>query len=377
MSTQQASPEWEDSIDLRQWIDALFRYKWLILASTVVAVAAASIFGYVIQTPTFESSGGATLPSAKADGGLGLTLRGYQEFATSTPVMDAVRQKLGLETNVGQLRARYTFQLEKDERFISVTASAATGEEAFLLASRWIEAYDEQLQAQIRKQFTSLKENANREVESLVPALELVEDDLARFDLDNPISILEARYSALEVELTYNETQLRGLLGSSQMPNAGTFTYFEGILPGGSGTVGGGGSPGIAALPDAVSPDEAGSVNSTINNSTYLELSQALARIRLSSLEKELVDSERRLQELTWSDTPIDEARIEALEDALEAEPRILMGGPGSNGGGASHSGEDGTVGEETIPNPVYIALAMDLAETRVRLATRHREAEA
>ena len=52
------------------------------------------------------------------------------------------------------------------------------------------------------------------------------------------------------------------------------------------------------------------------------------------------------------------------------------MGGPGSNGGGASRSSEDGTVGEETVPNPVYVALARDLAETRVRLATSQREAE-
>ena len=104
MSIQQPSTEWDDTIDLRKWIDALFHYKWLILTCALVAAVAATTFGYVIQTPTFEATGGATLPSADGTNGLGLTLRGYQEFATSTPVMGSVGQKLGRQTNAGQLR---------------------------------------------------------------------------------------------------------------------------------------------------------------------------------------------------------------------------------------------------------------------------------
>jgi capsular polysaccharide biosynthesis protein len=376
VSTQQHSPEWEDTIDLRKWIDALFRYKWLILACTVIAIAVATIFSYVIQTPTFKATGGASLPAANADGGLGLTLRGYQEFAASTPVMDAVSQKLGLQPDAGRLRAGYTFQLEKDERFITVTASAETAEQAFQLASRWIEAYDEQVQANIREQFDSLRDETNRQLEIITPELALAEDGLARFDLENPIITLEARIPALEAELSGSETQLRGLLDSSRMLDAGSLEYLEGTLPGGSGSVGGGGSPGAATQGREGAFDEPESIDSTINDSTYLELSQALARVRLSSVDNELAEGESRLRELTWSAIPIDEVRIEALEDAVEVEPRVLEVTQNNRLGASADSAGQGTLSIGAVVNPVYVALAKDLAESRVRLATIRREAE-
>jgi uncharacterized protein involved in exopolysaccharide biosynthesis len=82
--------------------------------------------------------------------------------------------------------------LNRDERFITVTASAETGEEAFQLASRWIEAYDEQFQAKVQEQFTSLRDEATNRVELLTPELTLAEDKLARFDLENPIGAMES-----------------------------------------------------------------------------------------------------------------------------------------------------------------------------------------
>lgn len=319
--------------------------------------------------------------------------------------------------------------MNRDERFITVTASAETGEEAFQLASRWIEAYDEQLQAKVQEQFTSLRDEATNRVELLTPELTLAEDKLARFDLENPIGAMESLLSSLEEELTFNETQLRGLLGSSQMNYAGTFmyledilpggsgsvggggspgigaaqregspydsksvasiinqstylelsraqTYLEDILPGGSGSVGGGGSPGIGAVQGEGSPGESESVASTLNRSSYLELSQALTRARLTALERELVGGETRLRELTSSTIPIDEARLSSLEDVLESEPRVVTGSTVSNGGGAARSPVKETSSGEMVLNPVYVSLAQDLAGTRVRLATSRREAE-
>ena len=237
MSIQQPPPEWDDRIDLRKWIDAVFHYKWLILTCALVAAVAATIFGYVIQTPIFEATGGATLPSADGTNGLGLTLRGYQEFATSTPVMDSVAQKLSLETNAGQLRARYSLQLEEDERFITITASAETAEEAFLLASSWIEAYDEQLQAQIQSQFASLKEKASRNMELLGPEVELAEDALTRYNLENPVpvALLEAHIAELGAELSSSEARHSELTSSIIPAQEARFAFLQSGLVGEAG----------------------------------------------------------------------------------------------------------------------------------------------
>ena len=94
MAAQNTQEQWEDSIDLRKWIGALVRYKFLILGITMATIGAAALLSYVLLTPTYKSSAGAALPSANGAGQLGLTLRGYQVFATSTPVMEEVTSSL-------------------------------------------------------------------------------------------------------------------------------------------------------------------------------------------------------------------------------------------------------------------------------------------
>ncbi len=43
MTTPQPRSEWDDSIDLRKWVDALIRYKFLILGIVVAAVGSAAV----------------------------------------------------------------------------------------------------------------------------------------------------------------------------------------------------------------------------------------------------------------------------------------------------------------------------------------------
>ena len=97
--------------------------------------------------------------------------------------------------------------------------------------------------------------------------------------------------------------------------------------------------------------------------------------LRLTGLEEDLVDGENRLRELNWLTISIDEARLASLEDALQVEPRLLTGFR-NGGGGTVDSDGRATAGEEMILNPVYLRLAEDRAETRLRLATSRKEAE-
>ena len=356
MTAPQPRPEWDDSIDLRKWVDALIRYKFLIVGIVVVAVGVAALFSYLVQTPRFESTAGAVLPPANGECGLGFSLRGYQELATSTAVIEKMRQKLGLalapalvrnqlkvstEEGEGYIsittfrqagKAPFQVATDRGERLISVTASGETGEEAFQLATQWIQSYDEQVQTVILRQFTDFKHEATLRIELLLPELALVEDRLTRFDRLAPVSS-------------------SGCEGNQGLR--------EKVFTGPSETLGGGGFVEISAT-----------------NRNYLDLTRRLLLLRLSSLEQGLVDGETLLRELTGSTISIDEARLSFLKDALEAEPRLLTGSVNSSGGAADDSDGKATTGEEMILNPVDLRLAEDQAETRVRLATSRKEAE-
>ena len=67
MSTQGGPQMWDEEVDLRRWIIALIRYKWIILTFLVSAVAIASIFNYILLPPTYQSSVTVSLPSATGE----------------------------------------------------------------------------------------------------------------------------------------------------------------------------------------------------------------------------------------------------------------------------------------------------------------------
>ena len=102
----------------------------------------------------------------------------------------------------------------------------------------------------------------------------------------------------------------------------------------------------------------------------------SLMEAQLSSMERELVNSEQSLRELTTTSIPIDEARQAFLESALAKEPRTLAGQQGNVSVPTGSAGAGVTSSDVTILNPVYLNLSQDLATTRTRLVANRREAE-
>jgi len=102
----------------------------------------------------------------------------------------------------------------------------------------------------------------------------------------------------------------------------------------------------------------------------------SLMETRLSSMESELVDDERRFRELTLFSIPTDEARLAFLEDFLSIEPETLSGSLTGVVAPEQSSGAGVTSSDITILNPVYLQLSQDLAATRTRLVTSQKEAE-
>ena len=362
-----------DSIDLRKWSYALITYKFLILGLVVVAVRAATVISYLVQASRFESTAGAVLPPAKPEGGVGLSFRGYQELAASTAVIERMRLKLGLASAPGLVRNQLQASTDKEQGYISMTTSGKTAEEAFSLANQWLESYGEQVRDDIQLRLSSQKEEATPKVGSLPVELAAAQDALSGFDLENPLGVRKGRLSAMEQELANNETRLLRLWWSDAGVDPAVDAYLRAVMSDTPGALGGGGTPGAVSLADFGSPASNEANNPVSSSPVYIELSQSLVGARLSTLERELVQSEGRLRLLIWSSIPADEHRMIALEEALNNESSIIPLPKGSPLG----EGEKVKVPSAGTPNPVYLQLSKDLEDATFSLSTTRSEADA
>ena len=303
MTSQQPSQMWDDGIDLRANINVLFRHKWVILAFTVLAVAIAGIMSYVVLPPTYESSLIVSLPSADGKDGLGMNLQAYEDFATSSPVLAAVKKKLESQSNPGQSGIHYDTQLEMNTHLLTVATSSRTAKEAWLAATLWIEAFYEETLATLQAQLTRQKAAAEQTVANLLADVAEVEDALATFDRENPISLMEAQLRSMETALVDGQRRLRELTASIIPTDETKLAFLENALSVEPETLSG--SLERIAAPQQSEGAGVTSSDITILNPVYLQLGQELAATRTS-----LVTSQKEADTL--------EGRISSLQDEAD-----------------------------------------------------------
>ena len=342
MTIQRQSPALEEEFDLRRWIGALIHWKWVNLTLTVAAIATATIVNYLLLTPVYVTSGTTALPLASNVNGVGMTPLGYQGFALSNSVMDGLQQQLGPEFEATQLPGKYEFQLNGDNSLLSATASADTGEEAYLLVDRWLKTYNQEVSANIQNKFKSSISSSAVEVETLRAQLTEAQGDLDTLNQNNLIGGLEAQHSALEADLINSEEQLRLLIKSSIANDNQRLTLLQIYLDTDN-------QPPAGPATNISLVDE-----SSVREEAVLERARSLTEVRLSTMERELASSEGRLRKLTWSQIPVTEASILALESVLDTVPLYLK------------ETSDGSA----IPNPVYLHFDQALSEARGTLAS-------
>lgn len=278
MSTQETLTSWDDEVDLRRYVVTLVRHKWLILAIVVVAVAVTGVANYAVLSSVYESSGVVSLPAEDTKGGLGMTPQRYAEFASSKPVLDGVRQRVGAELSGIDLRSSYDFSLDPVARSLTVTASAPSKEQALLLARAWIDAFDEGVEAEVFRQFAQMKESATQKEANLQPKLAQAEARLGRNERESPVGVMDARLRALEQELVAGEVRLRQLNSSTIPLDETKLEFLQKILEV---------TPkNLQASPGTSDP----SSNTITTNPVYLQLSQewASTAVRLAVSRREV-----------------------------------------------------------------------------------------
>ena len=308
MSTQQPVHRWEDGIDLRQYLEAIVRYKWLVLMTIVVAVAVATIVNFLVLSPTYRSSIVVSLPSADGSDGLGLTPQGYMAFAISGLVVDAVRQQVGSNPDPGAASGTFALESEPSSGLVTITASAQTADAAVGLARVWADVFRQQtlalLQAQLDTQIAVADVTLNERLVELTDS----EDALADFARISPLSLTEPmlvstedgivvvgsrlavaeNLSVTETDLVTREQRLRELLLFSIPTDETRQEILEAALELESPTLND--QPGVVVLSGG--GDSGAGVTSsevTILNPVYLQLSEdlALTRIRVGTNRRE------------------------------------------------------------------------------------------
>lgn len=337
MTSQHSALTSEESVDLRKIIETLLRRWWLIAAVLAISFIVSVGFSVLVQTPVYESSGSAGLPVASSDTQLGLTPSDYLALASSSPVMDSVREQIDSDLSPSQLRTRFKFGLLQTQT-VTFTASADSAEQSFLLADAWLKAYQRELESLIMVQLDQIKEQTAQEIKFLLPQLTRSEEELERYDLENDQSLLEIKLSTLQSGLADKERRLQELMAFSIPTNEVRLASFE-------------------AFSEILIPADTLAFKS---NPTYIELSQNLTRSQLSALENALVSTEDRLRELKYSSIPNAKSRLVSLEKALATEPAFL-GQPGSS--------------VDLTLNPVYVRLSQDLSDTKILLDVERSEA--
>ncbi|MFH1140819.1 MAG: Wzz/FepE/Etk N-terminal domain-containing protein [Chloroflexota bacterium] len=317
MTTQQPDQTWDEGVDLRAAIDALFRHRWLIMALVILAIGAAGVLSYMVMPPTYEPSVVVTLPAAGGTDGLGLPPSGYKEFAASNRVIAAVQQKLGTHQTPSELAGQYDVQLDEASGLLTVTASAETADATLQLASLWVGAFSEQTLAVLRAQLARQKAVAEQAAESLLSDVTKAEDVLAAFDQKTPISLEEARLSDLEKSLVSSEGRLRELTFVSLPIDEARLAFFQNALDKESQTLGS--SQGGVVLPKEGSNAGVTSQDVTILNPVYLQFSQDLAvtRTSLATGQREEEIMEERISSLQRE---VDGLREEVIQDKTERQ---------------------------------------------------------
>lgn len=211
MDNQQHRAIEHDELDLRWMVTVLFRRKWFILAFIGVSVAVAGIISLFLIFPRYEAPVVVALPAADGSDGVGMTLPGYAEFATSAQVIAAIRQNLTSDQTANEHTLNYDVQTDSANRRLTVASSAREAEDAFILARYWTDVFSEQIRNLIVDQVATQTALAEKAAEDLRAELSNAGDAPIAFNPDSSLSFMQDGLMMIEQELVDLETRFRQL----------------------------------------------------------------------------------------------------------------------------------------------------------------------
>jgi Uncharacterized protein involved in exopolysaccharide biosynthesis len=296
----------DDEIDLRELATILVRQWKVIVAVVAAVVSAVAVMNAYFIPPTYESS--AVVQFRTDNAALGLDFRAFQALSASPSVMMEVGKSTGVDWSVVQVSERFRFKEENNAPILTVTAKAQDPQTAVRLVQAWIEAVRAETQRRMASRLADQKGVVEANYQAAMDRMAMVEESLARFDQEFPISLMEAQLERDIAKLVADERLLETLKNATIPANEAMMAALKEALDEENVTLDGG-----------VLVQPTGEVQVRPLNPTYLEL-----RRQLVALESTLATDRRRVelleQELPSLRARVDEARATLIDAKLQRE---------------------------------------------------------
>ena len=162
----------EDEIDLREYVDVLLKYWWVVIALPLLAVIVAGVMGFFVMTPVYQSEAGLVfvgtrtevsfeprLVETQAEADRSSRVKALISLATSSAigaeVMSQIGEQLAIpDLTVPQLTGMVTAKSDGD--YISIIVQDTDAERAALIANTWARAYERYVNALYGEQLESM-----------------------------------------------------------------------------------------------------------------------------------------------------------------------------------------------------------------------------
>jgi capsular exopolysaccharide synthesis family protein len=211
------------SDDLRRYLALIWHWAWLLVLATVIASTVAYFISRQMQ-PVYQAS---TLilineaPGNKAtDYSSILTserlTRTYAQVMTTSPVLEGVRQELGLNLSIQALVRMINVQPVRDTQLIRISVEDTDPERAANIANTLVTEFSAQNQAEQTLRFSASKENMEAELarlselilETQVSLAALPAERSASERLNLEASLTQYRYSYTALLQSYEQVRL-------------------------------------------------------------------------------------------------------------------------------------------------------------------------
>ena len=209
----------EHEVELIDYLRVLWRQKWVIAVTFLVAVAAA--YGASrAMSPTYQTKTSLLLlPPLSSElnaepVGSRLAPEAYQELAVSTSLLQAVMDELALpqEVSIEDLKKRFTVSVKRlsseGELLLTASIRGTNPERLPGIAAAWTESftsiYGELFQDRTARSYSYISENYAATQEEL----QALTDERTAFLAENPVEILRAEALVLQDVLTSNSKTL-------------------------------------------------------------------------------------------------------------------------------------------------------------------------
>lgn len=407
MNTEQHSLQtWDDEIDLREYIEILWRGKWIIISMVLIAALVAWFGGHIFLSPTYDATATLLIMPPTYQTSIEpkpLALEIYRDLALTPAIATQVIEKLNLtDQDGGRLPAtalldRVNIEVSTPEQnrrgteqvasVLKLKVSWSNPVKARDIANTWAEIFMENASNIRKSESDEVARVILQQFDATQQALQEAENELLEFQSANPIHLIRQNVELLREQLSQRREHFLGLQRELEMKHHQLTTLQMQLADlEEDGEWVGLRTRNVADIDDKGIPARRQAINAAMQ---YIEAEKALQDFD-NSAELTLIEQELELERTRLANYRKELAQLQATEPQLairseiltktlaNQEPKLVMSRSITNdalwlsvSAGTDSIDELARLTlEDESPNPNYEYIEKQLIDTQVELTT-------